>query len=57
MFIGLLNFSGLLAIKCISLNNQACKAKQALLNLNPDEHNQCECKKLIKRCVYKKDYI
>ena len=39
MFIGLLRLSGSLANKCMSLNNEQCKAIPALFNLNPIELN------------------
>ena len=34
MFIGLLSFSGSLATKCISLNNEQCKTRPFLINFN-----------------------
>ena len=34
MFIGLLSFSGYLATKCMSLNNEQCQAKLTLIDLN-----------------------
>ena len=36
MFIGLLSFSGSLATKCISLNNEQCKTRPFLINFNPE---------------------
>ena len=33
--IALIRFSGLLASKCISLNNQPCMNRSALIDLNP----------------------
>ena len=36
----LLSFSGSLAAKYISLNNQSCVSRPTLINLNPGEHNQ-----------------
>ena len=48
MFIGLLSFSRSLASMasvsnfrtCISLNNQPCMTRRALIDLSPDEYNQ-----------------
>ena len=39
-FIALLSFSGLLATKCISLNNKPSLIRPTLIDLNSDEHNQ-----------------
>ena len=40
VFIALLSFSGSLATKYTSLNNQPCMTRPALIDLNPDKHNQ-----------------
>ena len=37
MFLGLLNCSGYLAIKCMSFNNEQCKTRPFLIDLNPVE--------------------
>ena len=37
MFIGLLNFSGSLATKCMSLNNKQCQTRSFLIDLNSVE--------------------
>ena len=37
----LLRFGGLLAIKCVSTNNQQCMARQKFINLNLDQLHYC----------------
>ena len=37
MFIGLKSFNGSLAGKCMSLNNEQCKIRLTLIDLNPVE--------------------
>ena len=37
IFLGLLSFSGSLPTKCMSLNNEQCKIRRALIDLNPVE--------------------
>ena len=37
MFIGLLSFSGSLATKCLLLNNEQCKTRPFLIDLNHAE--------------------
>ena len=39
LFIGLLGFSGSLATKCVSLNNEPCMIRPTLTDLNPVEIN------------------
>ena len=39
VFITLLSFSGSLAIKCVSLNNEPCMIRPILIDLNPVELN------------------
>ena len=37
MFVGLLSFSGSLATKYMSLNNEKCKTRPFLIDLNPEK--------------------
>ena len=39
VFIALLSFSGSVSIKCLSLNNESCLIRPALINLIPFELN------------------
>ena len=39
IFIVLLSFIGSLATKCMSLNNEQCKTRPTLIDLNPVEFN------------------
>ena len=39
VFIVLLNFSGSLVTKCVSLNNELCMSRPNLIDLNPIELN------------------
>ena len=39
VFIALLSFSGFLATKCVSLNNELCVIRPTLIDLNPIKLN------------------
>ena len=41
MAIVLLSFSGYLATKCVSLNNQPCMTRPTVFDLNPVELTYC----------------
>ena len=51
VFITLLSFSGSLAIKCVSLNNEPCMIRPILIDLNPAELNYYPFMISLDKCI------